>query len=186
MYVPAVEGAKVVRTLVIVGLVLGAALYLQYRDGGSDVPEHLRACGDWDLVAVGDRRDDLLRGAMLCLHNVERERHDLPALRRNARLERAAQAHADDMAEREFFDHVTPDGVEPDQRMRRAGYRGRLVAENLAHGDAEAGAPGSMLDGWMHSPGHRKNILHPRLREIGIGIGHDGRRTYWVANFGAP
>lgn len=177
--------ARAVRTIVIVVALVAGGLYLQYRGAGVEAPEYLRACEDWNLVAVSGRDDQRLREAMLCLHNVERRRRGLPELRHDDRLQRAADAHAEDMVDSGFFEHVNLDGVRPAQRMRRSGYRGRLMAENLALGEGDRGAPASMFDDWMHSPGHRANIVHPRLREIGIGIAHAGSRVYYVANLGA-
>ena len=76
------------------------------------------------------------------------------------------------MVERDFFEHENPDGLEPHDRLVRAGYdlraTGFSTGETLATGDP--GTPASMGDGWMHSPGHRKNILRPGFEEIGIGI----------------
>ena len=124
--------------------------------------------------------------ATLCLLNVERRRHDLRALRRDAMLDRAARAHADDMRDRDFFAHESPDGTGPHRRIRRAGYRrARLTGENLAKGEREAGAASSIVDGWMHSPGHRANILRRGFEEIGIAIVADGDLQIYVTTFGA-
>jgi uncharacterized protein YkwD len=43
------------------------------------------------------------------------------------------------------------------------------------------------VDGWMHSPEHRENILDCRLHQMGIGLAFDADRTpYWVQDFGTP
>jgi uncharacterized protein YkwD len=51
--------------------------------------------------------------------------------------------------------------------------------------------PAEVVEGWVNSPGHRANILHPKMREIGIGYallnedtGKETYRHYWVQNFG--
>lgn len=78
------------------------------------------------------------------------------------------------MVSRHFFEHVNPDGIDPTQPMARVGYRigprGGMTAENLAYGEESLATPAAIVDGWMHSPGHRRNILFPALRDIGIGI----------------
>lgn len=76
------------------------------------------------------------------------------------------------MARRDFFAHVGPDGRRPIDRMRAAGWpRARGGgAENIAWGEAGASTAAEIVDGWMHSPGHRANILDPRNRLIVIGI----------------
>ena len=130
-----------------------------------------------------DRPDER---ATLCLLNAERRRHDLRPLDRNAALDRAARLHAEDMRDRDFFAHDSPEGSDPHQRIRRAGYRAaRLTGENMAKGEREAGVAQSIVDGWMHSPGHRANILRRRFEEIGIAIAEDGDLQIYVTTFGA-
>jgi uncharacterized protein YkwD len=78
-------------------------------------------------------------------------------------------------------------------RIRHAHYlegaRGWSLGENLAWGTGDVASPARIVDAWMHSPGHRRNILDRRFREIGIGLapGAPGRgdgATY-VTEFGA-
>ena len=124
--------------------------------------------------------------ATLCLLNAERRRHDLRALRRHAALDQAARDHAADMRDRDFFAHESPGGSDPHERIRRSGYRAaRLTGENLAKGEREAGVAQSIVDGWMHSPGHRANILRRGFEEIGVAIVEDGDLRIYVTTFGA-
>jgi uncharacterized protein YkwD len=124
--------------------------------------------------------------ATLCLLNAERREHDRRALRRRPALDAAARAHAEDMRDRDYFAHEAPDGTGPHERILRAGYRRpRLTGENLAKGEREAGAASAIVDGWMHSPGHRENILRPRFEEIGIAVVEDGDLHIYVTTFGA-
>jgi uncharacterized protein YkwD len=111
--------------------------------------------------------------ATLCLINAERRRRGLRTLRPDARLRLAAVRQSRDMVRRRFLEHVNPDGVGHDERIAGAGYRldeRTLAGENLATGEGETSTPAVIVDGWMHSPGHRRNILRPQFREIGIGI----------------
>ncbi len=122
----------------------------------------------------------------LCLLNAERTRHGLRPVREEPRLRRAARRHARDMAARGFFAHESPEGVGPHERIRRAGYSGaRLTGENLARGEREAGAPSAIVDGWMHSPGHRANVLRRGFEEIGIGIVVEDDEAFYATAFGA-
>lgn len=131
-------------------------------------------------------RGDAAAAPTLCLLNAERARHGLRPLREDARLARAARRHARDMAERDYFAHESPEGTGPHARILRAGYeRPRLTGENLARGEAEAGAPSAIVEGWMHSPGHRENILRRGFEEIGIGIVVDGGEAFYATTFGA-
>ena len=130
--------------------------------------------------------------ATLCLLNARRAEAGLRPLGSSRTLARAARAHSEDMGERHFFAHDTPDGMEPAERIVAAGYprAGVSVGENLAWGEETAGTPEEIVDGWMDSPGHRANILRPEFREIGIGLAYEppqpvsGRAAVYTTNFG--
>ena len=65
-------------------------------------------------------------------------------------------------------------------RLTRTGYmrgaRAWTVGENLAWGSGTRSTPREIVAAWMHSPGHRANILQRRFREIGIGVVFDSPR----------
>ncbi len=116
--------------------------------------------------------------------NAERARHGLPPLAADARLTAAAQAHSADMVRRGFFAHESPDGSQVWDRAVAAGYAYRKVAENIAAGQRTAD---EVVHGWMHSPGHRANILDRDLTQIGVGRAEGGPHgVYWTQVFGAP
>ena len=124
-------------------------------------------------------RDTHVRGdavrearAVRCLINRERARHDLPSVRREVHLERAAAAYSRLMVRRRFFDHVGPDGSTPTSRVRAAGYRGPGVGETLAWGTGSSGDAAGTVDRWLHSPGHRAILLSRDMRAIGVGVAH--------------
>lgn len=99
-------------------------------------------------------------------------------------LATAAQRHADDMAANDYFSHNSRNGATFTTRLRNAGYRYRLAAENLAAGQT---TPEEVVASWMNSPSHRANILNCRLQNIGIGYGVNGNSsygTYWVQDMG--
>ena len=134
------------------------------------------------------------RNATLCLLNRVRARHGLPPLRMNHKLSRAARKHSRDMVRRRYFAHDSLDGRSPFQRMRATRYVPRgaswVLGENLGWGSGSLSEPKSLVRAWMHSPGHRRNILDGRFRDIGIGIvrgapvgGYPGGATY-TTDFG--
>jgi Cysteine-rich secretory protein family len=112
------------------------------------------------------------RELVLCLHNEQRARHGLPALEYEARLELAAQRHAEDMVRRRFFAHDTPDGLRPEDRALMAGYPTKHYSsgENLAWGTGSESSPVEIVDGWMRSPGHRENVLRRAFTQMGVGL----------------
>ncbi len=73
------------------------------------------------------------------------------------------------MASHNFFAHGDFVGRIRSARYLR-GARGWTVGENIAWGSWDYATPASIVDGWMHSPGHRANILHRAFREIGVGV----------------
>jgi uncharacterized protein YkwD len=132
-----------------------------------------KACADADLEATQDNLGRI-REAVLCLHNQIRAEHDLPLLRENKRLRKAALGHSRDMVDHGFFEHTTPAGVTMVDRILRARYVGEdggwALGENLAWGTGSLGTPRGALDAWMNSPGHRANVLKRAYRELGVGV----------------
>ena len=109
--------------------------------------------------------------------NASRRANGESTLRFNRDLGRAAMRHACDMLANDFFDHRGSDGSNSQARVTRVGYDACIVAENIAWGFPR---PEQIIDGWMNSPGHRRNMLHPRIEEFGIGISQGPRGPYWV------
>ena len=120
------------------------------------------------------------------LTNVERTGRGRARVRANPRLTRAAQIHAEQMARAGQLAHVLPDAAYPraEDRLAAADYRWQTYGENVALGQSSAAAA---LDSWMHSRGHRKNILNPDFTELGAGYAIDrAGRPYYVQVFGSP
>jgi uncharacterized protein YkwD len=116
----------------------------------------------------------LIVHATLCLINAQRRAHGLVPLVADPRLDRSAQAHSDDMVEHGYFEHVSPTGSTPVSRMTSTGYLsgndGYVVGENIAWGTLSLATPAGIVGAWMHSPGHRANILRAAFRQEGLGV----------------
>jgi uncharacterized protein YkwD len=136
-------------------------------------PAHAAGCAGAGLMPTPSNAP-AIRHATLCLLNAQRSTHGLRKLRTNPRLGRAATGYARLMARRDFFSHTSPSGSTPLSRIRATRYLGGVrrwtIGENLAWGTGPRATPGGAVSAWMHSPGHRRNILDPNFREIGIGI----------------
>ena len=111
-------------------------------------------------------------------------------VRPSAVLEQVAYGHAHDMAEHAYFEHKDLAGRTPSDRVRAAGYREKLVGENIAYGPK---SPEEVVSGWLDSPGHCENIMDPRFAEMGVAytFGHAPGRTssrglYWVQVLADP
>jgi uncharacterized protein YkwD len=114
------------------------------------------------------------------LTNAQRTQHGCSALRVDSRLRTAARAHSKDMRVRNYFEHNSPDGATPWDRIKADGYS-QPGAENIAMGYATAQA---VVDGWMNSPGHRANILNCKLKAVGIGVEYGSGGPWWTQDFG--
>jgi uncharacterized protein YkwD len=112
--------------------------------------------------------------ALQCLINGVRRAHHLRPVRAERHLRFAALRHADDMAGRDYFAHVSPGGTTMESRVRGAGYLRRVhewwLGEALAWGNGGAGAPRAILRGLLASPPHRAILLDPAFRDLGIGV----------------
>lgn len=117
-----------------------------------------------------------LEAAMLELVNRERVAVGLKPLLPDQEVTQVARRHSADMFARGYFAHVTPDGVNPFDRMRAANVRYLTAGENLALAPTVRVAH----NGLMNSPGHRANILRPEFGRLGIGIMDGGMRGLMV------
>jgi uncharacterized protein YkwD len=115
-----------------------------------------------------------IKQATLCLVNKERVARGLAALADNAKLDAAAAHHTNDMIAHDYFEHVSPGGETPEQRIRATGYiparAGFEIGENIATGSTGLDTPAQIVAAWMNSAGHRANILDPNYQETGLAV----------------
>ncbi len=122
-----------------------------------DVPEPDRPATDLEKAVVEEM-------------NRQRATFGLAPLRINSRLEAAADDRITDMFDKQYFSHISPDGVQPWTWVEQHGYDYREFGENLAVGYPSAD---SVVDGWMHSPGHRANVLSRTFDEVGVAVAQE-------------
>ena len=147
-------------------------------------------CAGADLRPTAENLPQV-RSAVRCLLNQERASRGLRKLRANAKLRRAAEKHSANMNANNFFDHVSPAGTTPVERVKAAGYLtgadSWAVGENIAWGEQRLSTPAEIMQSWMGSSAHKANILNRRFRHVGIGvavgapIGGAGGATYTTA-----
>ena len=105
-------------------------------------------------------------------------------LTRNAQLTTAAREHAQDMGDNNYFSHDGLDGSTPFDRIQDAGFTGSPQGENIAAGQS---TPAEVVNGWMNSQGHCKNIMLSSFKYLGVGYYYTASGQYhhlWVQNFG--
>lgn len=124
--------------------------------------------------------------AIIAQTNAVRAQVGLPALTMDARLMRSAAAKANDMAIKGYFSHANPDGFRMAYWINNAGYIYILAGENLAKGFHDTSR---LMNTWVASPSHYKNLVEPKFTNIGIGIAEswyeDQMTTFVVQHFGA-
>ena len=95
----------------------------------------------------------------------------------NDKLGLSAIKHTKDMAANNFFSHTSQDGRTVVERINAEGYAWTMIGENIAMGQT---TEKQVMDGWINSPGHCKNIMTAGFNEVGFGRD----KNYWTQNFG--
>lgn len=107
-------------------------------------------------------------------------------LKLSAILNQTALVHSQDMANKNFFEHMGSDGSKVSDRATRAGYKWRTAGENIAIG---AQTPEAVVQGWLNSPGHCANIMSLGFTEMGVAFVVDRKSEagiYWTQVFATP
>jgi len=132
---------------------------------------------------------EMSQGGLLSSTNSYRSNAGKKSLSLNSKLTAAAQAKANDMVNRDYWSHNTPDGKEPWVFIQNAGYSYTKAGENLAYGFSTSSAT---VVGWMNSPTHKANMLDASFTEVGFGyanssdFNNSGKETVVVAMYGKP
>lgn len=106
------------------------------------------------------------------------------ALSWHCTLADVSESHSRDMATINFFSHTGSDGLSPFDRMTNAGYEYRTAGENIAAGQRDVA---QVMDGWLNSPGHCRNIMNGSFTEMGgakVDASGSDFPTYWTVKFG--
>ena len=139
--------------------------------------------------------------AVFVLTNQERQAQGLPALQWDAALAAIARAHSQDMAANNYMSHTNLRGQDQTARAAASGYQirrdlgggryrvglaenivsqptGNVIGQGYVNNDPQSVA-GAMMQGWMNSEGHRKNILDSQSVRLGVGVVYDGTLYYF-------
>lgn len=145
------------------GLAEDSLTYLIARQGSQDsIPVNY----DTQALTV----DAANETAMFNMVNAERVKRGVTALTWRNDLVPVARAHAQDMWERKYFSHFSPEGKDVGDRLNEGGIKYQLAGENLALAPTLQTAH----TGLMNSEGHRRNILDPEFKKVGIGVIDNG------------
>ncbi|MCB9854937.1 MAG: CAP domain-containing protein [Phycisphaerales bacterium] len=171
----------------VASLLLGAGAACEQDDTGAlrtIIGDSLTTAGPADPCMKATDEDRLLAD-MLERVNRERQRRNLPPVKRNDTLDRIAEFYACRLIDGGFFSHEDPDDHSKiDSRAGDFGYAFRKIGENLGAGQDSVE---QVMREWMRSPGHRSNILDPDFTEVGLAVRLGGEHgVYWVQEFGRP
>ena len=128
------------------------------------------------------RKQDLHERQIATLTNIEREQRGIAPLLWDSDLRGIARSHSQDMADSDYFAHRNKMGDRATERGMKAGYtclKGTSIGlgENLYFATGHL-APEETVQGWMDSPGHRKNMLNRSYDRVGIGINEGESSVY--------
>jgi uncharacterized protein YkwD len=111
--------------------------------------------------------------------NQERAKVNAPPLKWNNRLALAARLHSDEMANHKELGHQLKGEPPFTQRLSERGAKFSGAAENVGYAESAE----ELQSGWMHSPGHRANLLNRVYNEMGVGIVRAGNRLWATTDF---
>lgn len=194
--------SKIILIASLVIVAVGVGGFLLYQNFGGNIAklkvENLQKIAEQikkevsapaPLWAGGNENETVFFASKIVAEtNLQRQQNSLPALNQNAKLAAAALAKANDMFNKQYFEHNSPSGVTPGQLVQNYGYEYIASGENLILGNFKSEA--EMVQMWMDSPGHRANILNNRYSEIGVAIVKGVYQGQWVwigvQEFGLP
>ncbi|MFE8699446.1 CAP domain-containing protein [Cytobacillus sp. FJAT-54145] len=119
-----------------------------------------------------------IESRVIQLTNDERRKNGLPDLKPDTALSNVAREKSNDMQKNNYFSHTSPTYGSPFDMMRDFGISYKSAGENIAQGQR---SPEEVVQAWMNSEGHRKNILSPNYTHIGVG--HVANGNYWTQMF---
>jgi uncharacterized protein YkwD len=173
--------SKITGTLVL-AVLLAASVYLPSAWG------QVRTQSGAVSRSGGVLHPKALERRIFQLTNEARRKNGLPSLASDEGLARQARGKSDDMLNNNYFSHTSPEGKTLKDRMQEekpASYRTiSRIGENIYMGDrldfsVDVKTQARLIvDGWMTSPGHRKNILDPSYTHLGVGVAAKDSKCY--------
>ncbi|MFG6147077.1 CAP domain-containing protein [Halobacillus sp. B23F22_1] len=148
-----------------------------YPNGGEDIErggegEDNEGQDDGQEV-TGDIHEQVVQ-----LTNEAREEQGLEPLELSEEVSEVAQEKSEDMAENDYFSHTSPNYGSPFDMLQEYDVDFNTAAENIAAGQQ---SPEEVVDGWLNSSSHRKNIMNANMTDIGVGYEENG--NYWTQMF---
>ena len=159
---------------------------VKYKVGLSEIKSANPHIKNYDLIYPGDvinipEKDSEasnFESEVIRLVNAERAKYGLSELKEDWQLSRVARYKSEDMRENKYFSHTSPTYGSPFEMIKNFGIPYKSAGENIAKGQK---TPAAVVNAWMNSSGHRKNILSTSFTHIGVGYADNG--NYWTQMF---
>ena len=143
----------------------------------------VRACATTTTTTT----NDVLKVASTCttMVNKERKARGIAPVAIETRVQTASQRHSNYQAKYGKMTHNEPvPNYRAVERMKNAGYKAGWWGENVAAGQTSCA---QVMSAWMHSAGHKANILNPHFKHIGVAAQKtSGGVWFWTMDFGSP
>ena len=168
------------------GLAVGLALWLSVFAPAEGAAGETSPCPGANADVSGLTVPQV-RATLICAINYERTAHGWPALVVDDRLQRAAQKHVDDMAARGYFDHYSPEGIGPEQRIEAEGYEWFSQRESLVGEPRTVAEVIYLLVGSRESCNYYFDKSFP-IADLGVGFAMSGAPSggpIWAQNLAA-
>jgi uncharacterized protein YkwD len=135
----------------------------------------------WSVPSHSGDTQGITAESIIRQTNGLRAERNITVLATNSILNRIAQMRLEDMLQNRYFGHTSPSGEDVAGMAGLLNYRYAFIGENLAKGNFESAA--DLVSSWMKSPAHRKNLLSPDYRDIGVAVALErvAGCNYWHA-----
>ncbi len=129
-------------------------------------------------AACSYQTNEAYQTTLLVLINELRAGSGLPQLTRNDTLQNVAFAHSEDMACRDFYDHIGSNGADFVMRLQSAGFTFARATELLYVGRGELNSPQRAFQAWLDGPSSFHQLTYPAYNQVGIGYVNKDDSSY--------
>lgn len=132
---------------------------------------------------LSEEERETMEQEIIRLTNIERQKIGAPPVIMDKNLMKFARQKAQDMADNNYFNHISPNLGAPVDVVKSNNISFNCVSENISAGQK---TPQSVVEAWLNSPTHRENLLNPELKYIGVGMGINSNSKfhyYWSQQF---
>lgn len=136
--------------------------------GGLVLSQVMMGVGYYSGPGITSETPEVMNKNIIMYTNEQRSKLQLSALTENQKLDEAAKVKLDDMFKGNYWEHISPSGVQAWDFMKSVGYTYQYAGENLARGYYNSA---STVNAWMNSQTHKDNLLNPNYSEIGVAVG---------------